>query len=108
MRNLDREMLHGNAETLVLASLAKNDCHGYQIRKEMAAQTRHYFQFAFGRLYPMLRSLEKRGLVAGRWEKIGKARRRRLYAITAKGAYELRLRKRKWGQFAKAMDKILA
>ena len=38
MKNPNRELLHGNAETLVLALLAEDECYGYQIRRELAAR----------------------------------------------------------------------
>ena len=41
-------MLHGNTETLVLALLAEEEQYGYQMRKELASRSHHYFQFAFG------------------------------------------------------------
>jgi PadR family transcriptional regulator PadR len=101
-------MLHGNAETLVLAILADRDCHGYEIRKELATRSSERFQFAFGRLYPLLRSLERRGLVTARRTKSRLGRECREYALTAKGAVALRTRKTKWRQFAAAMDQILS
>jgi DNA-binding PadR family transcriptional regulator len=107
MGMLERKMLHGNAETLVLALLARQPQHGYQIRKELAARSQHYFQFAFGRLYPLLAAMEQRGLVTSRLVRAGKSHERRSYTITAKGLAELRLRKQKWRQFSAAMDRIL-
>ena len=108
MKNLDRELLHGNAETLVLALLAENECYGYRLRQELALRSQHYFQFAFGRLYPMLRGLEHRGLVKARWVKAGKVRERKHYEISAKGRTELVERIRKWQQFAAAMELVLS
>lgn len=106
MGMLERTMLHGNAETLVLALLARQPQHGYQIRKELASRSQHYFQFAFGQLYPLLAEMEKRGLVTSRLMKAGRARR--IFTITAKGLAELRLRKQKWRQFSEAMDRVLS
>jgi PadR family transcriptional regulator, regulatory protein PadR len=107
MGMLERKMLHGNADTLVLALLAQQPQHGYQIRKELAARSQHYFQFAFGRLYPLLAAMEQCGLVTSRLVKAGKSRERRNFTITAKGLAELRLRKQKWHQFSDAMDHLL-
>lgn len=75
MGMLERTMLHGNAETLVLALLARQPQHGYQIRKELATRSQHYFQVAFGRLYPLLAAMEQRGLVTSRLLKAGKSRK---------------------------------
>jgi DNA-binding PadR family transcriptional regulator len=107
MGMLERKMLHGNAETLVLALLARQPQHGYQIRKELATRSHHYFQFAFGRLYPLLAAMEQHGLVTSRLVKAGKSRQRRDFKITANGLSELRLRRQKWRQFSDAMDQIL-
>jgi len=101
-------MLHGNAETLVLALLAQGEGYGYQIRKDLAARSEQYFQFAFGRLYPLLKALEHRGLARARWVKKGSTRRRRHYVITSKGLAALAERKRKWRQFSKAMETVLS
>lgn len=108
MRTLDRELLHGNAETLVLSLLAQDECYGYQLRKELALRSHHYFQFAFGRLYPLLRGMEKRALVTARWVKAGKVRQRKQYTLTDKGRTELQERIRKWQQFSTAMDLVLS
>jgi DNA-binding PadR family transcriptional regulator len=108
MDYLDRTMFHGNAETLVLAILADRDCHGYELRKELAARSDEYFQFAFGRLYPLLQSLERRGLVRVRLTKSRFKRDCREYALTGKGATALRDRKLKWRQFSAAMNQVLS
>ena len=100
-------MLHGNAETLVLALLAEDEQYGYRMRRELATRSRHYFFVAFGRLYPLLATMERRGLVRARWVKAGKSRQRKHYGITAKGRAELRERKLRWRQFREAMDRVL-
>ena len=107
MRNLDREMLHGNAETLVLALLREGESYGYQLRKLLAAHSKDYFQFAFGRLYPLLKAMEHRRLVRARWVKAGRLRQRKNYRITAKGLTELDERKRKWRKFSQSMELVL-
>lgn len=103
----NRELVHGNAETLVLAVLAGKECHGYQIRKELARGSHDYFQFTFGSLYPLLRRLEGRGLVKARWVRVGRVRERKNYQITPKGRAALRDDERRWHQFCRAMALVL-
>ena len=107
MSDLDRKLLHGSLETLVLGLLAEQDCYGYQIRRELAERSHHYFQVAFGRLYPLLRDLERRSLVTSRWENPGKRHERKFYTITAKGRAELADRKLRWRQFVEATTLVL-
>ena len=108
MDYLDRAMLYGNAETLVLAVLADRACHGYELRKELSTRSNEEFQLALGRLYPLLRTLERHGLVTVRKAQSPLNRECREYAITAKGLTALRERKLKWRQFAAAMNQVLA
>ena len=108
MKSLDREMLDGHAETLVLALLAKGEGYGYQLRKDLASRSKYYFQFSFGSLYPTLRTLEKRGLARARWVKPRGAREHKQYVVTAKGRDELAARKRQWRQFSNAMERVLS
>jgi PadR family transcriptional regulator, regulatory protein PadR len=77
MQTPDRELLHGNAETLVLSLLAEGDSHGYQLWKDLADRSNHYFQFSFGGLYPLLRNLEQRGFIRGRWVRVGETRQQK-------------------------------
>jgi PadR family transcriptional regulator PadR len=101
-------MLHGHAETLILALLAKGESYGYQLRKDLAVRSRHYFQFAFGSLYRLLRTLEKRGLARARRVKARGVREYKQYVITTKSSAELEARKRKWRQFSRAMQRALS
>ena len=107
MGTLERKLLHGNAETLVLALLAEQPQHGYQLRRELATRSHDYFQVAFGGLYPRLASMEQRRLVTSRIVQPGKHHERRIFTITAAGRAELRLRKQKWRLFSEAMSRIL-
>ncbi len=80
---------------------------GVNLRKELATRSDDTFPFTFGGLYPLLKSLERRRLVTSRWLKPKTMRERRQYAITATGRAELRIRKQKWRQFSRAMNRIL-
>jgi PadR family transcriptional regulator PadR len=108
MKSVDREMSHGHAETLILALLANGDNYGYQLRKDLALRSKHHFQLPFGTLYPLLRTLERRGLVRARWVQARGARERKQYVVTAKGREELEARKRQWRQFSTAMERVLS
>ncbi len=107
MDYLSRTMLHGNAKTMVLALLAKKANHAYQLRWDLAERSRGNFQLAQGRLYPLLRSLEKRALVTSRWALAGRVRRKRVYSITAAGRRELEDRAWRWRRFVSQMNRVL-
>lgn len=107
-RNVEREMLRGNWETLVLALLARGEGYGYQMRKDLAIRSRNTLQIGFGRLYPVLATLERRGLARARWVKTPGSREHKHYVITPKGLAEFQSRKRSWRQFSQGMDFVLS
>lgn len=104
---MDRTLLHGNLETLVLAVLAKKEIHGYAIRWLLNDKSGGRIQASYGRIYPLLQKLQRTGLAKRRVVKAGETRTRGLYTITPHGRAELARRVFKWKQFARAMARIL-
>jgi PadR family transcriptional regulator PadR len=72
-------------EALILAILFKDKKHGYQLALEIEEKSNGYFKFNHGTLYPILHKLEKEGLIKGTWKEERSKRKRKYYAITAKG-----------------------
>lgn len=107
MTDLDRKLLYGSTELLVLALLSEQPNYGYHIQRELRHRSRHAVQFAFGRVYPMLHQMERRGWVRKRKEGSPKGPPRWMYLITREGRAELRLRRQKWDAYASAMARIL-
>lgn len=68
---------------LVLAVLAqlKTEHYGYSLRKNLAAKGLHVEE---GTLYPLIRRLEKQGLLASEWREEDK-RKKRFYQLSEAG-----------------------
>ena len=81
--------------------------HGYGIRKHLAERTGGLVVLSFGRLYPLLRALERRKLVRGRDILRGQARIIREYRLTSTGRKELHLRRMLWQQFSHSVNAIM-
>ena len=81
---------------LVLHLITSSDegaSYGNQLIEQIETLTRGTVVLNPNTIYPLLRELETRGLIAGRWEHPEK-RSRRLYSVTAAGRKEYeRLRK---------------
>ncbi|MDA4112153.1 MAG: PadR family transcriptional regulator [Thaumarchaeota archaeon] len=58
---------------------------GYELRKNIKASFNH--EISFGTLYPNLASLERLGLIQGRWVSLGEnqLRRKRIFTLTDMG-----------------------
>jgi DNA-binding PadR family transcriptional regulator len=92
----------GLVSLLVLHYVAEEPCCGNQLMERIGRLTAGSVSVNPNTMYPLLRSLEARGLVAGEWEDPDR-RTRRVYRITAGGRSE---RRRLAGQLAPSLDAI--
>jgi len=107
MSSFDRELLHGNSATLVLAALVKGERHAYLIRHELVEHSRGCLHLSLGNLYPLLALLERRGLVMSYIGKGRGSQERRLYQLTAKGRKTLKERVQRWSLFGAGVNRVL-
>jgi DNA-binding PadR family transcriptional regulator len=87
---------------LVLHYVAEEPCYGNQLMERIGRLTEGAVSINPNTMYPLLRSLETRGLLAGAWEDPDR-RSRRFYRITSAGESE---RRRLAGLLAPALDAI--
>ncbi len=102
-----RELIKGNADSLLLCLIGQQPMYGYQIIKELKKRSQGYFKFKEGTLYPALYRLEKSGLILGEWQMLPNGRQRRYYYITDKGRFKLAAEKVQWQDFFDAMKLII-
>jgi len=74
------EMNRGFLQVLVLVLLEKN-MYGYAMVKQLEEKG---YTLEENTLYPLLRRLEKKGLIKGKWD-VSKDRPRKFYVITKDG-----------------------
>jgi DNA-binding PadR family transcriptional regulator len=69
----------------MLSLLHTKPLTGYELRKSIKASFNH--EISFGTLYPNLASLERLGLIQGRWVSLGEnqLRRKRIFTLTDVG-----------------------
>ena len=69
----------------MLSLLHTKPLTGYELRKSIKASFNH--EISFGTLYPNLASLERLGLIQGRWVSLGEnqLRRKRIFTLTDAG-----------------------
>jgi len=104
---LDKELLKGATETVVLAVLAQEPSHGYQLVQLLKRRSKGIFGFGEGTLYPVLYRLEEKGWIKGEWEAGDGQRRRRVYRVTGRGRRQLAKRTEQWAGLARGMTLIL-
>jgi DNA-binding PadR family transcriptional regulator len=79
----------GLVTLLVLHYVAGAPCYGNQLMERIASLTSGALSVNPNTMYPLLRTLEGNGLLAGKWEFPGR-RGRRFYKITRAGLAERR------------------
>lgn len=100
---LTPELKKGSAEFLILALLAVEPRHGYDLSKLIESRSGGVLTFHVASLYPLLYRMEERGWIVGRWVERPKQRRRRYYAITKAGRATLEAQRASWYEFVEAI-----
>jgi PadR family transcriptional regulator PadR len=103
------QFLKGCARTLVLGMLRERPMYGYEISIALGARSEGIFALGQGTLYPLLYSLEGKGLirVSREEETPGAGRRRCYYALTPAGIAELEANLLTWREITRGMKLVL-
>ncbi|EGT3617443.1 PadR family transcriptional regulator [Clostridium perfringens] len=103
---LNKEIIKGHVESIVLSLLQEKDLYGYEISKLIRENSKKAFEVKDGTLYVVLKRLEKSGLVISYWGdcKSGGGRRK-YFKITEEGIKYLKEKKVEW-EFLKSVMNI--
>lgn len=90
---------------VVLAVLSQMDTarYGYSLIQRLAERG---LDIEEGTLYPLLRRLEKQGLLESEWE-VGEARPRKYYRISSTGREVIAILSEDWFDTVQMMDRLL-
>ncbi len=102
---LDKEMIKGYIESIILSIIKDEDLYGYEISKRVRNISGNTFEIKEGTLYVVLKRLENNGLVTAYWDdsESGGGRRRN-YRITEEGEEYLVRKKEEWAFFKNIID----
>jgi PadR family transcriptional regulator, regulatory protein PadR len=103
------DLLQGTLDMLVLRTLLFGPAHGHQIAKHIQHTTEDVLKVEHGSLYPALHRLERKGLVAAKWENAGSNQKRefKYYRLTAAGKKYLIAEESKWKRMSDAIGRIM-
>ena len=105
---MDANLLKGNLDLILLATLETEAKYGLEITKEVQDRTDGYFQFKEGTLYPALHRLEKQGFIRGEFQYLPRGGSPvKFYKLTDTGQKELTARRKTFNAFTKAVQNIL-
>ena len=102
INNLILELRRGTLMLSVLSQLRERQ-YGYSLKERLAQQGMDIDQ---GTLYPLLRRLEKQGLLSSEWD-VSETRPRRYYVLSASGQEVLAAMIAEWQQLVRVMEQLL-
>ena len=79
-------IIHGFLSTVILNLLKDKPLHGYGIK--LAIYKRYKLRLPLSSIYPLLRNMERRGLIKSAWD-VSQKRAKRVYVVTGNGEKEL-------------------
>jgi PadR family transcriptional regulator, regulatory protein PadR len=100
-------LIKGTLDVLILKTLSWEPMHGYAISRWIQSRSAEVFVVEEGALYPALRRLESKGLIAGEWGTTDTGREAKVYALTTEGERALRSELRDWSRYVEAMTRVL-
>jgi transcriptional regulator len=101
-------LLKGTFDILILRTLSWGPAHGYAISRWIRQSSGDDLRIEEGALYPALRRLEERGLVASRWATSETGREARVYELTESGERAMRAEVSEWQRYVAAFSRVLA
>ena len=102
----DKSLVSGSMALLVLKLLEDGDKYGYQMTSELRQRSEDVFHLKAGTLYPLLHTLEEKGLVTA-YEREAAGKPRRYYHLTKEGEAALREKEAAWHAYANAVGRVL-
>ena len=99
----ERELIRGAGPVAVLQLLQRGEMYGYEIAETLSRRTSGVLAMGQSTLYPLLYSLESKGLVESRWAEADSGRKRRYYKLTEEGEAFLDQRRTEWRELFAAM-----
>ncbi|RFA32136.1 PadR family transcriptional regulator [Virgibacillus dokdonensis] len=105
---VDKELLKGHIDTLILSLLSRRDMYGYEIAKIVRTYSNGSFELKEGTLYLSLKRLENRDWITSYWsDQQGAGARRKYYRMTHDGRYNLKLKIEEWNFVKTLIDAFL-
>ena len=105
---MEKELLHGTLEVLILKTLSWGPMHGFGIGRWIEQLSDNDLRIEEGSLYPALYRIEKKGWVDASWGVSDNGRRAKFYRLTPEGRRQLLRNADTWSSFAHAVARVLS
>ena len=93
---ISKNMAAASTKPIVLAILKAGENYGYQIIQQVRELSGGNLEWSEPMLYPVLKRMEKDGLIKAKWRMVDNKRFRRYFRLTDLGRAELEKEKAQW------------
>ena len=104
---MNKEMLKGTIDLLILSTLYSADNYGYEISKKIKERTDGAFEIQEGTLYVALKRLEKQSYIEAYWGSESQGGKRKYYHLTDVGTEQLEEMKNNWSKISEMVHRFL-
>jgi PadR family transcriptional regulator, regulatory protein PadR len=105
---INKEVLKGHIDTLILSLLNTRDMYGYELAKLVREKSEEQFELKEGTLYLSLKRLEKNEWISSYWgDEQGPGGRRKYYRLTPLGNDGFIKKREEWQFVKKMIDSFL-
>ena len=105
--DFDKGLIGGSTTLMILYLLHERDMYGYEMIDTLRQKSQNVFEMKAGTLYPLLHSLEDKGLLTV-YEQAAGGKTRKYYALTKDGKGLLEKKTAEWKEYATAVEHVLA
>lgn len=102
---MDKEIMKGSIDILLLSLMDRRDMYGYEMVKELKENSEDLYSMSEGTLYPALKRLETKLLLESYWEESDTGARRKYYRITKDGKKELVRKLKEWNKVSQLITR---
>lgn len=92
---MDKEMMKGSIDLLLLSLIAQRHLYGYEIIQILKRLSDDTYEMSEGTLYSALKRLERKQWIESYWNETDSGRRK-YYHITDDGSKELKSKQKNW------------
>lgn len=93
---MDKEIMKGSIDILLLSIVNSKDMYGYEMVKTLKHNSGELYNMGEGTLYPALKRLENKKWLESYWDNPEVGSRRKYYRITDTGKKELARKLQEW------------
>ncbi len=99
-------LVAASSKPVILSLLLSGESYGYQILQRVRRVSGGKMAWSSAMLYPVLRRMEKDGLIRSEWRVSDENRMRKYYRLTDRGRKELEVEKARWLDIQNALQKL--